>query len=262
VRVPFGDFFADGCGGRADYFTTPFLEKAPGSYACFIPMPFSESAKIVVLNETAVDVGSFLFVEYERLPEWDDSLGFLHATWERKELLVRLAAEEELLKVEGRGHLAAHAWSIATDDPLFKDFQFFYNTTNNVRIDGGSGDDAGGRRYAGGWGQGEAVYFNGANQGVNLAADSNPALLSLYEFRFGNPLRFNRELDWRINWGEALMPRDNRDMERLIAQTTAAGGGWVDLATTFYWYQSHVGYDHALPRRVEERMKPVLHPNP
>jgi hypothetical protein len=36
VRVPLGDFFADG-NGCGEYFTTPFVEHAPKSYNCFIP---------------------------------------------------------------------------------------------------------------------------------------------------------------------------------------------------------------------------------
>jgi hypothetical protein len=35
----------------------------------------------------------------------------------------------------------------------------------------------------------------------------------------------------------------------------------VDYATTFYWYQEHVGYDHAPLLPLEDRDKRLLHPN-
>lgn len=46
-----------------------------------------------------------------------------------------------------------------------------------------------------------------------------------------------------------------------IAGVNAANGGWVDYATTYYWYQRESGYDHAPMPPVAERCKPVLHPN-
>jgi len=46
VRAPLGDFFADGCGGRAVYFSTRFVEKAPEAYNCYIPMPFRKSRNL------------------------------------------------------------------------------------------------------------------------------------------------------------------------------------------------------------------------
>ena len=83
VRVPLADFFGDGCCGRAQHFSTPFVEKAPESYNAFLPMPFASSASVVLRNETDYDLGNYSFVEFERLPEWDSSLGYFHATWDR-----------------------------------------------------------------------------------------------------------------------------------------------------------------------------------
>jgi len=37
ICVPLGDFFADGCGGRAQHFSSVFVEKSPESYICTHP---------------------------------------------------------------------------------------------------------------------------------------------------------------------------------------------------------------------------------
>ncbi len=55
VKVPLGDFFADGCCGQAKDFGNKFIEKASRSYNCFIPMPFEKSAKVMLKNETGND---------------------------------------------------------------------------------------------------------------------------------------------------------------------------------------------------------------
>jgi hypothetical protein len=41
----------------------------------------------------------------------------------------------------------------------------------------------------------------------------------------------------------------------------ADGGGWVDYATTYYWYQETVGFEHAPLLPLAERVKTLLHPN-
>ncbi len=46
VCVPLADFFADGCNGRGANFGSYFVEKSPGAYNCYIPMPFARSARI------------------------------------------------------------------------------------------------------------------------------------------------------------------------------------------------------------------------
>jgi hypothetical protein len=119
VRAPLGDFFADGCGGRAQHFSTPFIEKAPESYNCFIPMPFEQSAQVILRNDTPVDLGNYSFVEFERLPAWDETLGYFHATWRRFGFQLHGQTDQPFLHIEGAGHLIGRAWSVCTDEPLF-----------------------------------------------------------------------------------------------------------------------------------------------
>jgi hypothetical protein len=82
VRVPLGDFFADG-NGLASFFTSMFIERAPNSYNCFIPMPFARRARVWLRNETEHDLSNYSFVEFTRLPAWDPGFGYFHASWRR-----------------------------------------------------------------------------------------------------------------------------------------------------------------------------------
>ena len=52
VICPLADFFGDGCGGESMYFSSKFIECAPWSYNCYFPMPFKESARVVLRNDT------------------------------------------------------------------------------------------------------------------------------------------------------------------------------------------------------------------
>ena len=262
VRVPLGDFFCDGCRGRARFFTTPFVEKSPRAYNCFIPMPFAKSAKVTLRNETSMNLMNYSYVEWETLPAWDPSLGYFHATWDRFAFQLDRSVDRPFFHIDGAGHLLGRHWSIATDEPLFREFAFVMEGNNEVRVDGesdvvadylGSEDSFG---FSWGWSE----PFNGLHNGINYLQGQYPALVSTYRFRSRNVLRFTKGLDWRIDWTHEFphLPAYHAD----LAKRLAVGGGWVDYGTTYYWYQQHVGHDHAPLPSVEERMAEVLHANP
>ena len=262
VRVPLGDFFCDGCRGNAQFFTTPFVEKSPRAYNGFIPMPFAHSARVTLRNETAVNLANYSYVEWEQLPQWDSSLGYFHATWDRFAFQLDRSVDRPFFDVNGAGHLLGRHWSIATDEPMFRDFHFVMEGNNEVRVDGqdtpvadylGSEDSFG---FA--WGFPE--IFNGFHNGINYLHPQYPALVSVYRFRSANLLRFTRSLDWRIDWTHEFP--GNPSFHGLLADRWNAGGGWLDYCTTHYWYQRHVGYDHAPLMPAADRMKELLHPNP
>ena len=133
VRVPLADFFGDGCGGKAVHFGNRFIEKAPESYNCFIPMPFEKSAKVVLINETDYDFENYRFVEYTQLPEGDNNLGYFHATWERTAFQLNTQTKLPALFISGNGHLLGRSYSICTDEPfLITSIMSWRPTTNFV----------------------------------------------------------------------------------------------------------------------------------
>lgn len=262
VRVPLGDFFADGCGGRAQHFSTPFVEKAPESYNSYFPMPFEKSARVVLRNETAFNLGNYSFVEFERLPAWDAGLGYFHATWKRFAFPLHSQADQPFFHVDGAGHLIGRAWSVCTDEPLFDGFTFVMEGNNEVRIDGEPAPRADylGTEDSFGFSWGFRQPFVGLRNGINFVHNATPSRLSLFRFHDRNAIRFDRSLDWRVDWSHEF--RDNAEFHARLAGACAAGGGWVDYATTYYWYQRAPGFDHGALMPIEERVRDIARPTP
>jgi hypothetical protein len=261
VRVPLGDFFADGCGGRAQHFSTPFVEKAPESYNCFIPMPFAHSARVVLRNDTPFNLGNYSFVEFEQLPAWDESLGYFHAAWQRDAFQLHGDTDQPFFHVDGCGHLVGRAWSVCTDEPLFDGFGFVMEGNNEVRIDGEPDPRADylGSEDSFGFSWGFQRLFTGQCAGINYVQNQTPSQLSIFRFHAANAIRFTRSLDWRVDWSHEF--RTNADFQRRLAERREAGHGWVDYATTWYWYQQAPGFAHTPLPDLEQRVAEVLRTN-
>lgn len=262
VRVPLGDFFGDGCCGKAQHFSTPFVEKAPESYNCFIPMPFERSARVMLRNETKYNLANYSFVEFQRLPSWEDNLGYFHATWKRSAFQLHGKTDQHFLHIDGCGHLMGRAWSICTDDPFFRGFHFVMEGNNEIRIDGEEDPRADylGTEDSFGFSWGFRQPFIGVYNGMNFIQNEPPSILSIYRFRCQNTIRFLKSFDLRIDWSHEFT--QNESFQKGLAELHAKDGGWIDYATTYYWYQKTVGYDHDPLLPLDERVKTVLHPNP
>jgi hypothetical protein len=262
VRVPLGDFFADGCGGRARHFTSQFIEKAPESYNCFIPMPFERSARVMLVNETDRNISNYSFVEFERMPAWEPDLGYFHATWTRQAFQLHSATDQHMLHIDGKGHLVGRALSVATDEPFFKGFHFVMEGNNEFRIDGEQQPrvDYLGTEDAFGFSWGFRQEFTGIYNGINFVRAEAPSLLSMYRFHGANALRFEQGLDLRIDWSNEWKRWEQFQTE--IAVMQHADRGWVDYAATYYWYQQEVGHPHADLGSLDHRARTILHPNP
>ena len=270
VRVPLGDFFCDGCGGRANFFSNLFFEKAPDTYNCFIPMPFKESIRILLRNETDMDFMNYTFVEGETLDAWDDGLGYFHATWDRFGFQLSPDTDQHFLHVEGAGHLLGRSYSIATDDPKFMDYYFVMEGNNEIRVDGEDRPsiDYLGTEDAFGFSWGFRFAFNGLRNGMNFVSHSrdhkriayrqDPCMVSIYRFHDTNPIRFEKSLDLHINW-----TKENHFTHEFEAfrQLAREGRLWIDYAATHYWYQDAIGFAHPPLLPLADRVRPVLRSN-
>lgn len=261
VRVPLSDFFADGCCGRAGYYSTLFVEKAPESYNCFIPMPFRRSAQVMLRNETDRNLSNYTFVEYERLDRWPEDTGYFHATWKRFAFQLDADTDKHFFHIDGCGHLIGRAWSICTAEPFFKDYSFIMEGNNEIRIDGEAQPriDYLGTEDSFGFSWGFGNLFNGLYNGINYLDKRMPLMLSIYRFMGSNAIRFNRSLDLRIDWSnEFRFSKKYEEFKARIGDVNKAGGGYVDYATTYYWYQDSPGFAHDPLPPLGERLIPVL----
>ena len=261
VRVPLGDFFADGCLGQAEDFTSLFIEKAPKSYNCFIPMPFEKSARVVLVNETKYDLMNYSFIEFEKLDSWNENHGYFHATWKRFAFQLNDNTNQHFFHVDGKGHLVGRSYSICTDEPMFKGFYYVMEGNNEVRIDG---EDKPRVDYLGtedsfGFSWGFQKVFKGLYNGMNFVHLVKPTLLSIYRFRGNNTIGFNKSIDLRINWANDFT--DKKIFLKRISRINSKGRGWIDYATTYYWYQNTVGYEHEPLMPLNERIKLILKSN-
>jgi hypothetical protein len=268
VEVPLGDFFADGCGGRGVPFSTPFVEKTPGSYNAFFPMPVRNGAVVRLRNDTQHDLFSYTTVEYVTLPSWDESLRYFHASWRRWAFPLDADTDEHVVTIRGPGHLVGQSWSIATDVPRFRGFTFVMEGNNEVRIDGSAEPsmDYLGTEDAFGFSWGFQDAFIGHRNGIPFVQHRDPALLSVYRFRDADAIRFDDSYDLRIDWTNEF--RSPLFQERVAKRfpnfrwlppaRDEEGGGFVDYATTFYWYADAPDHEAAPLPDLADRVAVVL----
>jgi hypothetical protein len=244
VRCPLSDFFADGCEGKSVNYSTPFMEKLPRSYNGYLPMPFEQHIRVTLRNETSFNLSSYSSIEYERLPEWDPALLYLHCDWQAHHFQLTPDTILPLLHIDGRGHLVGSQFSITTAEPVFKEFFFIMEGNVEHRIDGEEKPsiDYLGTEDSFGFSWGFRETCCGLRSGINyLQTAEFPNELSIYRFRDQNPISFERSLDVRINWQHefTLGKRNyNTFLRRRVWEASQKGGAWVDYATTYYWYQA------------------------
>ncbi len=266
VSVPLGDFFADGTGEAAD-FSTPFIEKAPGSYNCYIPMPFQRSARVTLRNDLERNLTNYIYIEWQTLPQWETDLGYFHAAWSRSSFALGPDTTWEVYRLRGPGHLIGEYRNLRTDEPLFAGLMFVMEGNNQYQADGeaeasiqylGSEDSF---NFSWGW----RGLFNGRKIGINQIVNKKgeETALSTYRFRDRDVIRFGDDLRLTIDWTSEFrgLPQVHDFLEK-VRKRKQEGGNWVEYAVTTYWYAADpAGAGVTLPA-VEERLQPLLHPNP
>lgn len=241
VCCPLADFFGDGSNGNSMDFSANLIECAPWSYNAYIPMPFRKNAKVILRNDTERNAMNYSYVEWEKIPSWNKEYGYFHATYKRTAFQLDSTTNVALFNVEGTGHLIGRQFSISTDEPLYRNgFGFIMEGNNEVRIDGrdraidylGTEDS-----FTFSWGF--RNVFAGLHAGMPLIQLGDTSYLSIYRFHDHMPVRFNKELEWRINWEFEFM--NAVKFKASMREALERGGCNVDYATVFYWYQNEPG---------------------
>ena len=256
VHCPLADFFGDGCNGGAMDFSSRFIEAAPWSYNCYFPMPFATRAKVVLRNDTGKNVMDYSYVEWKPLKKWQPDLGYFHATYRRDVFQLTPKTDHMFFHARGAGHLLGRQYSMVTDEPIFRNFAYVMEGNNEVDID----DHRRALDYLGtedsftfSWGFQRT--FAGLRTGMTLVDKARTNRLSIFRFHDHQPIRFDKELRWHINWSQERMFTRRPQWARALAR----GGCWVDYAAVYYWYQDKPGaFRHAPLRDLSQRRKTLL----
>jgi hypothetical protein len=243
VYCPLADFFGDGCNGIGSMdFSSNLIECAPWSFNSYFQMPFKKSAKVILRNDTEKDVMNYSYVEWEKIPAWGKEYGYFHATYRRMSFQLDKSTNVSFFTVKGMGHLIGRQFSITTDDPVFRnEFYFIMEGNNEINIDGeervidylGTEDS-----FTFSWGFNKE--FAGLHAGMPLIQTGDTSYLSIFRFHDHMPIRFNHDLEWKINWEYEFGGKQEKQPER-VTETIEKGQGYVDYATVFYWYLSEPG---------------------
>jgi len=190
VSCPLGDFFGIGLGRRAPFESGLFSDPEGRSFNCFIPMPFRESARITLTNESSHDLAHLFYdVDLEVNVKHTAETLYFHTHW-RRESPNELGREYLILPaVRGSGRfLGCNIGVIA--DPVYEETWW---GEGEVKIWLGDDEHAtlcgtGTEDYIGtAWGQGAYAH---KSQGC-LVADKANRQWAFYRYHVDDPVYFD-----------------------------------------------------------------------
>ncbi len=106
IRVPLGDFFANGLDGRALVDSLPIAVNPKGGMNSYWPMPFRKRMRMVVTNDGPETINELFFQVTYSLEELPDDAAYLHAAWNRATTDRAEPDFTVLDTIHGRGHYA------------------------------------------------------------------------------------------------------------------------------------------------------------
>lgn len=286
VSVPFGDFFGPGLGQTSSFENALFSSPEGRSFNVVAPMPFRTAARIVLTNESKVDLTRVFFdVDCTLGASHDADTLYFHAIWQRQRPTTLTRDFEILPRIEGRGRYLGVSVGVITD-PTYRETwwgegevkAYLDDDTNGPTLVGTGTED-----YIGtGWGQG--VYQH-RYQGSPIA-DQEHRRWAFYRFHVPDPIFFTKacritlqqiggapkaEVQQMIAAGVVLTPItvDGGDRDRfvhLLDQTppvtlddASLPDGWVnfyrrdDVSATAYFYLDRPGGTGTALAPVAER---------
>jgi hypothetical protein len=197
VSAPLGDFFGANMGLPVAFENALFSNPEGRSFNSFVKMPFLRGARIVLTNESAVDITHLYYCVHYSLCPLPEPLLYFHAWWNR-ENPNKLGRDYNILgKLKGEGKFIGVNLGVRTN-PGYGD-SWFGEGEVKIYLDGdeiyptlcGTGTED----YIGtAWGQGT---FANLAQGC-LVSDSPRGLYSFYRLHHRDPVCFHSDIKVRI----------------------------------------------------------------
>ncbi|KAF0093566.1 MAG: hypothetical protein E1N59_2699 [Puniceicoccaceae bacterium 5H] len=214
VNAPWGDFFGQPL-GRCATFESALLSDPEGrSFNCCIPMPFRQGMRVVVHNESAVDIQKFYFdVNYTLGDRHPEDMLYFHAWWHR-EAPTQLRQDFALLPyVEGAGRFLGVVVGVVADKQRYGDC-WWGEGECKAYLDGDHAHPTlcgtGTEDYIGtAWGQGQYAH---RYQGSHLFDDAS-GLYGFYRWHVPDPVYFRRSIQVTMQQIGCLFPAQAKDLQ-------------------------------------------------
>lgn len=194
VSAPFGDFFGIGLGRTTVFENALFSNPEGRSFNTNIQMPFRESARIEIVNESEKELPMIFYdVDLQLLKGWNDDYLYFHCYWHR-DTATALADDFEILPhLKGKGRFLGTNVSIQAN-PVYKDYwwgegevKVYLNDDTEYPTLVGTGTED----YIGtAWGQGQ--YYN-MYQGCPIA-DPDILQWTFYRYHIPDPVYFKTDI--------------------------------------------------------------------
>lgn len=238
VEVPISDFFGMGFGLWKDYVSLP-LNMTSGGYNSYWPMPFKNSARIVVENTSDVAIERFYYnVDIEARAVMPDDVLYFHAQFRRS--VTEPGKPVTILEATGRGH---YVGTLLSMQPLRGRHLGYLEGDPRIRIDGeeepgfiGTGTED---YFSSGWYYDTGEY-SAPYHGVTIK-DEKTGRINTYRWHIEDPIPFHESFRFEIEHG------GTNDMPGVVYSSVA------------YWYQTH---PHAAFPPLPKDLLPIGQPAP
>ncbi|MBD3175221.1 MAG: DUF2961 domain-containing protein [Armatimonadia bacterium] len=228
VECPIGDFFGIGHGVDQPFQSIPVSVSSDGrARNCYWPMPFRESARITVTNESDVPCGAFFYyIDWQQVDELPDDTAYFHAMY-RQEFPAVMGRNYMIADIEGRGHYVGTVQSVYHVSPGWygegDDF-FFIDGEEEPRLRGTGTEDY----FCDAWGFRQFSY---PSYGVPLWEGYNTGDRgSAYRWHLTDPVPFSESLWVEIEHkGSQHFP--NGEVSGFIERDDL-------MSSVAYWYQT------------------------
>ena len=231
VEAPLGDFFANCFGKRREVISLPVIVEDADSYNCFWHMPFRESIRIEVVNQSAKKLNLLYYnIDWIKRSSLPEDTPYFHARY-RQEYPVTPGRDYLILETQGKGHYVGTVLAVRTRSP-----SWFGEGDEKIYIDG--------EKRASIWGTGTEDYFLSA---WGLRQTSTPYFgtpyfdqwgivgghTSAYRWHIADPIVFNKSIKVTIeHWGW-ISPDENPE-----GKTHSWNERQDDYASVAFWYQT------------------------
>jgi hypothetical protein len=195
VSAPIGYFFGMGLGKMIEYQSALFSSPEGRSFNCYIPMPFKNGMKMILINETDREQGNIFYDVDYTIGDWhgEDALYF-HAWYNRVDSTIMREDYEFLPNIKGRGRYLGVNFGVRANTEEFLD-SWWGEGEVKIFLDGdtefptlvGTGTED----YIGtGWGQGTYDHFY---QGCHFA-DADNLHYCFYRWHVPDPVWFSTDI--------------------------------------------------------------------